>query len=173
MAKIKYPLNKVYTLLGSGPVVLISSRAGGKNNIMPIAWTSMLDFDPPIVGCCIGDHSHTFKIVKKTKRFAINIPSYELIKKVMACGQVSGKTVDKFQEFGLTAKPASKIDAPLVDECFANLECEVVDTRLVKQYNFFIVKVVAAWMDGRKKTHKTLHHVSGKNFILGGKIVKA
>jgi len=67
MNKQKYPLAKVYTLLGSGPVVLITSSLKGKPNIMPIAWHTTIDFEPPIVGCCIGDHSYIFQVAKKTK----------------------------------------------------------------------------------------------------------
>ena len=47
--KRKYPLAQVYRLLGSGPTVLISSSFKGKPNVMPIAWTTPLDFEPPIV----------------------------------------------------------------------------------------------------------------------------
>jgi flavin reductase (DIM6/NTAB) family NADH-FMN oxidoreductase RutF len=171
--KEKYPLSKVYTLLGSGPVILISSSLKGKPNIMPIAWTTMLDFDPPIIGCCIGDQSYTFQIVKKTKEFVINIPDAGLIKKVYACGQVSGRRVDKFEKFKFTAEPASKVKAPLIGECFANLECKVIDTSLVDKYNLFIVKVIAAWINKNIKKPKTLHHISGNKFILGEKIVAA
>jgi len=171
--KQKFPLAKVYTLLGSGPVVLISSSLKGKPNVMPIAWTTMIDFEPPIIGCCVGDQSYTFQIVKKTKEFVINIPTVKLIKQVYGCGQVSGKKVDKFKKFKLTPIPASKVKAPLVKECFANLECKVIDARMVDQYNLFIVKVVAAWIDRGVKQPKTLHHISGNRFILGGKVVKA
>ena len=171
--KEKYPLSKVYTLLGSGPVVLISSSLKDKPNIMPIAWTTMLDFDPPIIGCCIGDHSYTFQIVKKTKEFVINIPDAGLIKKIYACGQVSGRKVDKFEKFKFTAVSASKVNAPLIGECFANLECKVIDTSMVYKYNLFIVKVLAAWINNNIKKPKTLHHISGKKFILGEKTVTA
>jgi len=165
--KQQYPLAKVYQLLGSGPTVLISSSFKGQPNVMTIAWTTMLDFAPPVIGCCIGDHSYTFQVVKKTKEFVINIPEAKLAKKVVACGSVSGKKVDKFKKIGLTPLPASKVKAPLVGECFANLECKVVDTRLVDKYNLFIVKVVAAWLDKGAEKSPTLHHVTGSRFKIG------
>jgi flavin reductase (DIM6/NTAB) family NADH-FMN oxidoreductase RutF len=165
--KTKYPLAKVYQLLGSGPTVLISSSRQGKPNVMTIAWLTPLDFEPPIIGCCIGDHSYTFQVVKKTKEFVINIPAARLKKKVIACGSVSGRKVDKFKKVGLTPLPASKVKAPLVKECFINLECKVVDSRLVDKYNLFIVKVVAAWMDKGAEKTPTLHHVTGSRFKIG------
>ena len=63
----------------------------------------------------------------------INIPTVELAKKVVGCGNTSGRKVDKFKTFGLTPVPASCVKAPLIDECYANLECKVVDTKLVAQ----------------------------------------
>ena len=171
--KTKFPLDKVYQLLGSGPVVLISSSLDGRPNVMPIAWTTMLDFDPPLIGCCIGDHSYTFQTVKRAKEFVINVPDSRLAKTVCDLGSVSGKTVDKFAKFGLTPVKASKVKAPLVGECFINLECQVVDSSMVNKYNLFIVRVVAAWQDKTIKKPKTLHHVTGRKFILGDKIISA
>ena len=140
---------------------------------MPIAWTTPLDFEPPVVACCIGDQSRTFQIIKKTKEFVINIPTAELVKKVYGCGQISGRTVDKFKMFKLTAEPASKVKAPLIQECYASLECKVIDSSLVSKYNLFIVQVIAAWVDLKVKHPKTLHHITGKRFILGGKEILA
>ncbi len=173
MKKQKFPLAEVYTIIGSGPAALISSSLNGKPNVMTIAWTTMLDFNPPVIGCCIGDQNYTYQIVKKTGEFAINIPTADLVKKVYACGQVSGRKTDKFKKIGLTPVPASKIKAPLVDECFINLECKVIDDSLADKYNLFIVKVVAAWQSRGIKNPKTIHHVSGKKFILGGKFISA
>lgn len=174
MAKQKFPLEKVYTLLGSGPVLLISSAIDGRPNVMTVAWHMPIDFDPLIVGCCIGDQSYTHEIVRQTNEFAINIPTSNMIKKIFGCGSTPGKTVDKFKKFKLTTFAASKIDAPLIKECYANLECRVTDASLIDRYNIFIAEVVAAWVDADRKTPpKTLHHVSGKKFVLGSKIVTA
>jgi len=173
MKKRAFPLEKVYRLLGSGPVVLISSLRDQAPNIMPIAWTIPLDFDPPLVGCCIGDHSYTFATVKKSRELVINIPTVDLVKKVYACGKCSGRQVDKFRSFGLTQRPASKVKAPLIEECYANLECRVVDMSQIKKYNLFIVEVVAAHVAPTKKPPKTLHHITGKRFMVGGREINA
>ena len=126
--KTPYPLDRVYTLLGCGPLVLISSALKGKANFMPIAWTTMVDFKPPLVACCIGEQSYTHGVVKKTKEFVINIPGPQLLKTAFASGQLSGKKVDKFSKFSLTALPSSQVRAPLIAECEINLECKVVDS---------------------------------------------
>jgi len=50
--------------------------------------------------------------------------------------QFSGRDVNKFESFHLTPGKAERVSAPLIAECFANIECSVVDTRLVNRYNF-------------------------------------
>jgi len=37
----------------------------------------------------------------------------------------SGKDIDKFKKYGLTELLAEKVEAPLIKECIAHLECKV------------------------------------------------
>ena len=77
----------------------------------------------------------------------MNIPTAEIAEKVVGCGNTSGADTDKFETFGLTPIPAAMVGAPLIGECYANLECRVADTRLVNSYNFFILEIIKAWTD--------------------------
>jgi flavin reductase (DIM6/NTAB) family NADH-FMN oxidoreductase RutF len=43
------------------------------------------------------------------------------------------------------------VKAPLIRECFANLECIVVDMQMAKKYNLFILEVLQAWILPTKK----------------------
>lgn len=83
-----------------------------------------------------------------------------------------GAKMDKFEKFHLTPKPASQVGAPLIEECFANLECRVVDTRLVNSYCFFVLEVVKAWIDPTVKNPKTIHHLGKGNFMVAGERIK-
>ena len=166
------PLSEVHTLLGSGPVIMVSTSDGGKNNVMPMSWHTMIDFDPPLVGCVIGDQSLTFKTVLKTKECVINIPTGKIGGKVVRCGGVSGAKTDKFAKFGLTPEKASLVKAPLIKECYASLECRLADAAMAKKYNLFIFKVVKAWLDPAVKAPKTIHHLGKDSFMVAGKTVK-
>ena len=165
------PLSKVYGLLESGPVVLVSTAYKGRNNIMTMSWQTMLDFNPPLVGCVISDRNYTFNILKRTKECVLNIPTLEIAEKAAACGNVSGAKTDKFAAFGLTPKKASAVKAPLIDECYASLECKLVDARMAGKYNLFILKVVKAWTTPEKNP-KTLHHRGGGRFMVAGRTIK-
>jgi flavin reductase (DIM6/NTAB) family NADH-FMN oxidoreductase RutF len=91
---------------------------------------------------------------------------------VVGCGNTSGDAVDKFKAFRLTLSPASMVAAPLIDECYASLECRVVDTRLKNRYNFFVLEVLKAWVDPACKDPRTLHHRGQGRFMVAGETIK-
>ena len=107
MPRKSFPLSQVYRLLEPGPVVMVTTARKGRANIMTMSWHTMIDFEPPIVGCVISDRNYTFGILKATKECVINIPTVELAAKAVGCGNTSGRTVDKFKAFGLTPAAAS------------------------------------------------------------------
>jgi flavin reductase (DIM6/NTAB) family NADH-FMN oxidoreductase RutF len=172
MKKKSFPLANVYTLLEPGPVVLITTSRKGMPNIMAQSWHTMMEFEPPLVGCVISGRNHSFDALKATKECVICIPTVELAKQVVAIGNCSGRKVDKFKRTGLTAVEASLVQAPLIAECYANLECRVADTRLVNSYNFFILEVVKAWIDPAVKKPNTLHHRGKGEFMIAGDTLK-
>jgi flavin reductase (DIM6/NTAB) family NADH-FMN oxidoreductase RutF len=170
--KRSFPLSRVYALLEPGPVVMVTTALKGRANIMAMSWHTMMEFEPPLIGCVVSESNHTFGILKATKQCVINIPTVELAAAVVGCGNTSGRTVDKFQAFGLTPKAASRVEAPLIAECYANLECKVVDARLATKHNFFILEVVKAWIDPAKKRPRTIHHLGRGTFMVAGRTVK-
>jgi len=172
MAKRALPLSRVYGLLEPGPVVLLSTTHKGRANIMTMSWHTMMEFEPPLVGCVVSGNDFSFTALKATRQCVLNIPTVELAKKVVACGNTSGQQVDKFETFGLTAAPAALVDAPLIAECYANLECRVVDTRLVNRYNFFVLEVLKAWIDPACKDPRTLHHRGRGAFMVAGETIR-
>jgi flavin reductase (DIM6/NTAB) family NADH-FMN oxidoreductase RutF len=172
VVKRSLPLSEVYGLIEPGPVVLVSTMNGGRANIMTMSWHMMVDFDPPILACVMSDRDYSFDALKKTRECVINVPTVELAKKVVACGNTSGRDVDKFKKFGFTPSAAASVRAPLIDECYANLECKVMDTKLVTQYGIFILEVVKAWIDRSQKHPRTIHHQGNGRFIVDGETIK-
>ena len=126
---------------------MVTTARKGRTNIMTMSWHTMMEFAPPIVGCVISNRNYSFEILKATRECVINIPTVELAEKVVDCGNASGQRMDKFKAFGLTPVAAACVKAPLIAECHANLECKVIDGKLVAQYNFFVLEVVKAWID--------------------------
>ncbi|RDD95856.1 flavin reductase family protein [Acidovorax sp. BoFeN1] len=172
MAKRSFPLSKVYGLLEPGPVLLLSTAHKGRINAMAMSWHTMMEFEPPLVGCVVSSRDFSFTALKATRECVLNIPTLELAQKVVDCGNSSGRSVDKFTAFGLTPAPASVVGAPLIAECHANLECKVVDTRFVNRYNFFVLEVVKAWTDPECKDPRTLHHRGWGAFMVAGDTIR-
>jgi flavin reductase (DIM6/NTAB) family NADH-FMN oxidoreductase RutF len=172
MVKKSLPLSRVYRLVEPGPVVMVTTARQGRPNIMTMSWHTMIDFEPPIVGCVISNRNYTFDILKATRECVINIPTVELAKQAVGCGNTSGRRTDKFKAFGLTPVAASRVKAPLIDECYANLECRVVDGKLVAKYNFFILEVLKAWIDPLWKHPRTIHHLGMGAFMVAGETIK-
>jgi len=168
MKKI-FPLPEVYRLLEPGPVVLLTTTRAGHPNVMPMSWHQMMEFTPPLVGCMVSDRNYSFASLKASRECAINIPTVELAKIVVACGNVSGRLVDKFRDFDLTPQPATCVKAPLIAECFASLECRIVDMKLVTKYNFFVLEVVQAWVDQARNNPRTIHHQGEGEFMVAGR----
>ena len=170
--KKNFPVSDVRRFLEPGPVVLISSALKEKTNVMTMGWYTVMEFTPSLIGCIISNQNHSFNMIKKSKECVINIPTQDLIKKVVGIGNCSGKTMNKFDKFKLTAIAATKVQAPLIKECYANFECQLVDSKLVRKYNFFIFEVVKAHVASSPKYPATVHFRGDGVFMLSGKSVK-
>ncbi|PPJ48063.1 flavin reductase family protein [Rhizobium sp. KAs_5_22] len=163
-----FPLDKVYQLIEPGPVVLLATALDGKPNVMTMSWHMMMEFVPPRIGCIVSSADHSFTALFRTGECVIAIPSANMAEKVVAIGNCSGRDTDKFAEIGLTALPAEEVSAPLIGECFANLECRVVDRDFVERHNMFVLDVVKAWHDPKQVAPKTLHHKGYGTFVIDG-----
>lgn len=173
MALQSLPLSDVYALLEPGPVVLLTTAdKAGRANVMTMSWHMMMEFTPPLVGCVVSEGNFSFKALRATKQCVIAIPARKLATKVVKVGNCSGRdVVDKFATIGLTPLPAKEVCAPLINDCFANLECRVVDTRMVARYNMFVLEVVRAWRDPAQKNPKTIHHQGWGRFAVDGRVI--
>ncbi len=167
-----FPLANVYRLIEPGPVVLLTTAHRGRANAMTMSWHMMVEFEPPLIACVVSGANHSFTALRATGECVIAIPARRLAPKVVQVGNSSGRRLDKFAAFGLTPLPAARVRAPLIAECFANLECKVADRRLVNRYNLFIIEVVKAWIDPAQKKPKTIHHHGYGTFVVDGPAIK-
>jgi flavin reductase (DIM6/NTAB) family NADH-FMN oxidoreductase RutF len=165
----KLPLGKAFTLLEPGPVVLVTSHDGKRSNVMTISWTMVVDFTP-VFAITTGPWNHSFAALRKTRECVIAIPTVDLLDKVVGVGTCSGADTDKFAKFKLTPLKASKVKAPLIQECLANVECKLLDYN--KKHSVLFLQGVAAWVDAARKTDKErrmLHAVGDGTFIADGR----
>jgi flavin reductase (DIM6/NTAB) family NADH-FMN oxidoreductase RutF len=170
-ARRNFPLDEIRRFVEPGPIVLVSSAWKRETNIMTMGWHTMMSFSPALIGCYIWPENHSFAMIRKSKECVVNIPTVDLAQEVVGVGNTSGRDVDKFAEFGLTAIRGSKVRAPLIAECYASLECRVADSRMVNRYSFFILQVVKAHARATPRYPRTLHYRGGGIFMVSGKSV--
>jgi flavin reductase (DIM6/NTAB) family NADH-FMN oxidoreductase RutF len=159
-------LGKAFTLLEPGPVVLVTTHDGTKNNIMTISWTMVLDFKP-VFAITTGEWNYSFAALREQRECVIAIPPVDMLDKVVGIGTCSGADTDKFAMFKLTAVPGRVVKAPLIKECLANIECKVVD--IVRKHSIVVLEGVAACIDPARKEKRTVHAVGDGTFIVDGR----
>ena len=168
MAFLELPLNKAFMLFEPGPVILVATNDGKKNNLMTISWHMVTDFTPTLA-LTTGAWNHSFKAMMKKKECVLAVPTVDIIEKVISIGDCSGKNTDKFKKFQLTSLPASEIAAPLVGECLACLECRV--TGYIEDPGIVLLKGVKAWIDKERKERRTFHANGDGTFLVDGETI--
>jgi len=138
--KQDFPVDQIRRFIEPGPIVLVSSAWKSKMNIMTMGWHMVMEFSPSLIGCYIWTQNHSFEMIRKSQECVINVPTVEMAETVVAIGNTTGAEIDKFKEFGLTPVPATKVNAPLIRECYANLECKLFDPSLIKKYSLSFLR---------------------------------
>jgi flavin reductase (DIM6/NTAB) family NADH-FMN oxidoreductase RutF len=159
-------LSKAFTLMESGPVVLVTTHDGKKDNIMTISWTMVVDFTP-VFAITTGAWNYSFAALRKNRECVIAIPTVDMLDQVVGIGTCSGVDTDKFAKFRLTPVPGKVVKAPLIKECVANIECKVID--IVRKHNIVVLEGVAAYVNSARKEKRTIHAVGDGTFIVDGR----
>ena len=166
--KEDFPVDNVRRFLEPGPIVLVSSAHRNETNIMTMGWHMIMEFQPSLIGCYIWDANHSFELIRRSRQCVINVPTVELAPTVVKIGNSSGRDIDKFAEFGLTPKSGEQVRAPLIEECYANFECRLVDSSLIRKYSLFVLEVVKAHVATSPKYPKTIHYRGDGEFMISG-----
>jgi len=159
-------LKQAFTLIEPGPVVLVTTHDAGKDNIMTISWTMVMDFKP-VFAITTGAWNHSFAALRKHRECVIAIPTVDLLDQVVGIGTCSGADTDKFSKFGLTPVPARQVRPPLIKECVANIECQVID--IIEKHDIVVLEGVAAYLDTDRQEQRWVHAVGDGTFIVDGR----
>jgi flavin reductase (DIM6/NTAB) family NADH-FMN oxidoreductase RutF len=159
-------LSKAFTLMESGPVVLVTTHDGEKENIMTISWTMVIDFTP-VFAITTGGWNYSFTALRKNRECVIAIPTVDMLDKIVGIGTCSGRDTDKFAKFNLTPVHGKVVRPPMIKECYANIECKIID--IVQKHNIVVLEAVAAYIDPARKEKRTVHAVGDGTFIVDGR----
>ena len=129
-------------LLNPGAVVIATTSWRGEANAAPIAWAAPLSMEPPYVGCVIHPGRHTADMIRFSEEFALNIPGPQLLKQTAYLGSYSGKDENKIEAGQLKTFKSINIEAPLLEDCLAWIECGLRDVIPIGDHSLFVGEVL-------------------------------
>ena len=129
-------------LLNGGPVALVTTRFRNETNVMPAIWTISLSRRPPLIGVAVNPSRHTHDMLRFAEEFALNFPGRDLLNHTHYFGAVSGDNVGKLELAKLPTFRASKISAPLIENCLAHVECSLEDAIRLGDHTLFVGRVL-------------------------------
>ena len=144
MKKIDF---KPGTMLNPVPVVMVSCGSGEEKNIITVAWTGIVNSDPPMTYVSVRKERHSHHLIKESGEFVINLCTEELAFATDYCGVRSGKDVDKFKEQKLTAVPSKYLSCPAISQSPVNLECKVKEIHEYGSHDMFVAEIVNVQAD--------------------------
>ncbi len=166
-------------LLAPVPPALVSCAYGGRDNLITVAWTGILNSDPPKTYISVRPERFSHGLIKSSGEFAINLPTAHIIRSVDFCGCRSGRELDKFDVCSLTRETASSVSCPTVAESPLSIECRVTDIIPLGSHDMFIADITAVSVDERYIDEKGKFHIEkcalaayahGQYFAMGKKI---
>ncbi len=132
------------TMLSPVPVVMVTCQGNdNKPNIITIGWVGTINSEPPMVSISVRPSRHSYKLIKESGEFVINIPSKKLARETDLCGVISGSKEDKFHETGLTAGKSNTVKTPIIMECPLSLECKVKQEIPLGSHNMFLAEITS------------------------------
>lgn len=135
------------TLLAPVPAVMVSCGDKENANIITIAWTGIVNSDPPMTYISVRPERYSYDIIKKSGEFTINLVNRRLAKRCDLCGVKSGKNVDKFDACHLGKYDGVKVKCPSIAESPLSLECKVKKVEHLGSHDMFLAEIVGVNVD--------------------------
>lgn len=167
------------TLLAPVPAVMVSCGTIEESNILTIAWTGIINSNPPKTYISIRPERYSYKVIKETGEFVINLTTSSLVRATDFCGVRSGRDFDKFEKMALTKESAVHLNCPMIEESPVNLECRVTEIIPLGSHDMFLADILAVnvdeqYLDERGKLHldkaQLISYAHGEYFELGKKL---
>jgi flavin reductase (DIM6/NTAB) family NADH-FMN oxidoreductase RutF len=152
---------RITTLANPRQVILVSTRAEGKDNLIALSWHTPLSFEPMLYAISVGKTRYSLELLRKSKCFVVNFMDKKFENEIWYCGSHTGKKVDKFKETGLEKEEAETINSPIIKQCLGYLECQIIKEIEVGDHILFIGQVKKYDL---KKEGKRLFHLHQNKF---------
>ena len=153
------------TALAPIPAVMVSCGNMEKSNIITVAWTGILNTNPPIVYISVRPTRYSYNLIKEQGEFVINLTTKDLVRETDWCGVKTGEKVDKFKEMKLHKEKAKFVKCPMIKESPVSVECKVKEIKELGSHTMFIAEVLAINSDEKYIDEKGAFDISKCNLI--------
>ena len=123
------------------PVFLVGANVDGKPNFMTVSWGGIACERPPMISVAIRHNRYTYKGIRQTSYFSVNIPSEDMVIETDYCGIVSGAKANKVEVCRFKVFYGKLKNAPMIEQCPVNLECKLVHTLDLGSHALLIGKI--------------------------------
>lgn len=129
-----------------GQIVLVTTlNDDEQSNVAPKSWISMMAFEPSLLALGCNTEHWTAKNILRSKEFVVNVPSDDLAEHVWDSHTLPHPR--PVESIGLTPSPAQKVKPPLIEECKAHLECNLVQHLTFGDEVILLDEIVAGSVD--------------------------
>ena len=147
------------------PAVMVSCGSMEKSNIITVAWTGIINTNPPMVYISVRPTRYSYNLIKNQKEFVINLTNEKLVRATDWCGVKSGAIFDKFKEMNLHKEKANFVKCPLIKESPVSIECKLKEIKELGSHHMFIAEVLAINADEKYIDEKGAFNISKCNLI--------
>lgn len=123
------------------PVAVVTTKTKDKANGLTVSWVSQVSYSPPLIMVTIAPKNFSYKMIKESGIFAVNILTKDQISLGKHFSSSSGRDTNKFEGMTYDEK---KTGSPILKDVYSYLDCKVVSTHEAGDHILFIGEVVDA-----------------------------
>ena len=124
------------------PKVLVSCKGlDGEEDILAVGYCGNCSYNPPMVMVGIVPSRYSYKMIKESGCFVVNLVGKEYKETFDYLGSHSKRDEDKIAISKVKLSDGLKVNASIMDDCPVNIECTVVDSIMTGSHEMFIGKI--------------------------------
>jgi flavin reductase (DIM6/NTAB) family NADH-FMN oxidoreductase RutF len=128
--------------LQPSPKVLVSCRGlDGEENALAVGYCGNCSYDPPMVMVGIVPSRYSYKLIKESGCFVVNLATDDYKETFDYLGSVSKRDENKLKVKKVNTENGKVVNAPILSDCPVNIECTIVDSIVTGSHEMFVGKV--------------------------------
>lgn len=128
--------------LQPAPKVLVSCRGtDGEDNVLAVAYCGNCSYAPPMVMVGIVPSRYSYKMIKESGCFVVNLVDEKYKKEFDYLGSHSKRDEDKLAKMDVNLKDGKVVNCSIIEDCPVNIECTVVDSIVTGSHEMFVGKI--------------------------------